>query len=144
MSKLSPQQSVSTEEQTNPIAVDSKELALQIADAAEDKKAEDIVLLDVSEVSYLADYFVIITGFSGTQLKAIAESIDKKIEAGYNRLPIRVSGKKEGNWIVLDYEDVIVHIFLTEEREYNNLEELWGHAERIESDNIRVCLMSYR
>lgn len=133
MKKLSSEQAISTEKAlNNQNSVDSKELALQIADAAEDKKAEDIVLLNVSEVSYLADYFVIITGFSGTQLKAIAESIDQRIEEKYNRLPIRVSGKREGNWVVLDYEDVIVHIFLPEEREYYNLEAFWGHAERIE------------
>ena len=132
MNKLSSEQAISTKQQNEPIIVDSKELALQIADAAEDKKAQDIVLLNVSEVSYLADYFVIITGFSGTQLKAIAESIDERIETKYNRLPIRVSGKREGNWIVLDYEDVIAHIFLPEEREYYNLEAFWGHAERIE------------
>ena len=133
MNKLSSEQAVSTQQDTNkPVFAESKELALQIADAAEDKKAEDIVLLNVSEVSYLADYFVIITGFSGTQLKAITESIDKRVEEKYNRLPVRVSGKREGNWIVLDYEDVIVHIFLPEEREYYNLEAFWGHAERIE------------
>lgn len=133
MSKTSSEQAVSTAQESNQaISVSSQELANQIADAAEDKKAQDIVLLDVSEVSYLADYFVIITGFSGTQLKAIADSIDKRVEDNYNRLPVRVSGKKEGNWIVLDYEDVIVHIFLPEEREYYNLEAFWGHAERIE------------
>ena len=134
MNKLSSEQAVSTQQNTTneSIFVESKELALQIADAAEDKKAEDIVLLNVSEVSYLADYFVIITGFSGTQVKAIAESIDRRVEEKYNRLPVRVSGKREGNWIVLDYEDVIVHIFLPEEREYYNLEAFWGHAERIE------------
>ncbi len=133
MSNLSSEQAVSTQQQLNQnMSVDSKELALQIADAAEDKKAQDIVLLEVSEVSYLADYFVIITGFSGTQLKAIADSIDRRIEEKYNRLPVRVSGKREGNWIVLDYEDVIVHIFLPEEREYYNLEAFWGHAERTE------------
>ena len=133
MNKLSSEQAVSIQQDTDkPVFVESKELALQIADAAEDKKAEDIVLLNVSEVSYLADYFVIITGFSGTQLKAITESIDKRVEEKYNRLPVRVSGKREGNWIVLDYEDVIVHIFLPEEREYYNLEAFWGHAERIE------------
>ncbi len=132
MDKLSSEAIATKQESNQTVAVDSKELALQIADAAEDKKAQDIVLLNVSEVSYLADYFVIITGFSGTQLKAIAESIDKRIEENYNRLPVRVSGKREGNWVVLDYEDVIVHIFLPEEREYYNLEAFWGHAERIE------------
>jgi len=111
---------------------DPRELALKIADAANEKKAADIVLLNVSDVSYLADYFVIITGFSRTQLNAIAESIEDYLEAEYNLLPTRVSGKREGGWIVQDYGDVIVHTFLPEEREYYNLEAFWGHAERQE------------
>ena len=130
MSNQSPK-AIAIQHQVNSI-VDSKELALQIADAAEDKKAENIVLLKVTDISYLADYFVIITGFSRTQLKAIAESIEEKIEEKYNRVPVRVSGKREGDWIVQDYEDVIVHTFLPEEREYYDLEAFWGHAERIE------------
>ena len=117
--------------QTNAL-IDSKELAWQIASAADDKKAQDIVLLNVSDVSYLADYFVIVTGFSRTQLNAIAESIEKRLEEKYNLQPTRVSGKREGNWIVQDYGDVIVHSFLPEEREYYNLEAFWGHAEQIE------------
>ena len=128
MSKLPESSAIATQNQ----AVDSKELAWQIATAADDKKAQDIVLLKVSDVSYLADYFVIITGFSRTQLKAIAESIEEQIEAKFGRYPVRVSGKREGNWVVQDYEDVIVHTFLPEEREYYNLEAFWGHAERLE------------
>jgi ribosome-associated protein len=111
-----------------------QELALQIADAAEDKKAANIVLLNVSDVSYLADYFVIITGFSRAQLNAISEAIEERLEEKYNLQPVRVSGKREGGWIVQDYADVIVHIFLPEEREYYNLEAFWGHAERHEFD----------
>jgi ribosome-associated protein len=112
--------------------IDPQELALQVADAAADKKAADIVLLNVSEVSYLADYFVIITGFSRAQLNAISESIEERLEEKYNLLPARISGRREGGWIVQDYTDVIVHIFLPEEREYYNLEAFWGHAERHE------------
>ena len=133
MSKLSSEQAIAIQQESqNSTNIDSKALALAVAAAADDKKAQDIVLLDVSDVSYLADYFVIITGFSGTQLKAIAESIEEKLEEKYDRVPVRVSGKREGNWIVQDYEDVIVHTFLPEEREYYNLEAFWGHAERIE------------
>ena len=130
MSK-SPQQTIITQNQSNQ-AIDTKELALQVAKAAEDKKAQDITLLKVSDVSYLADYFVIVTGFSRTQLNAIAESIEEQIEEKFNLQPIRVSGKREGNWVVQDYGDVIVHSFLPEEREYYNLEAFWGHADRIE------------
>ena len=109
-----------------------KDIAWQIAAAAEDKKAQDIVILKVSEVSYLADYFVIVSGFSRTQLNAIAESVEEQLEGNLGLCPVRVSGKKDGDWIVLDYGDVIVHIFLPEEREYYNLEAFWGHAERLE------------
>ena len=117
---------------SNSASISSQQLALQIAAAAEDKKAQDIVLLKVSEVSYLADYFVIVTGFSQTQINAIAESIEEKLEEQFGLQPVRVSGKREGSWIVEDYAEVIVHIFLPEEREYYNLEAFWGHAERIQ------------
>ena len=112
--------------------VTSEELAWKIAEAADDKKAGDIVLLKVMDISYLSDYFVIITGFSKTQIKAISDAIEDKIASEFNRYHSRVSGKAEGSWIVQDYNDVIVHIFLPEEREYYNLEAFWGHAERVE------------
>ena len=133
MSKSSePAIATETQNYDNPVTIDSQELALQIAAAAEEKKAQDIVLLKVDEVSYLADYFVIVTGFSRTQLNAIAESIEERLEEKYNLYPTRVSGKRQGDWVVQDYADVIVHTFLPEEREYYNLEAFWGHAERIE------------
>jgi ribosome-associated protein len=134
MSKLSPEQAISTQQSgiSTRANFDGYELAKQIAEAANDKKAQDIVLLKVSDVSYLADYFVIITGFSQTQLKAIAEFIEDQVEETFNLQPIRVSGKKEANWVVQDYGSVIVHIFLPEDREYYDLESFWGHAERID------------
>ena len=110
----------------------SEQLARDIAEAADDKKAADIVLLKVTEVSYLTDYFVIATGFSTTQIKAICDSIEKQIEEKYQLVPLRVQGKSDARWIVVDYGEVIVHIFMQEEREYYNLEAFWGHAERIE------------
>jgi ribosome-associated protein len=134
MSKSSEPATATQNQFSTKSTISPQELALQIADAAEDKKAADIVLLNVSEVSYLADYFVIITGFSRAQLNAISESIEERLEEKYNLQPVRVSGKREGGWIVQDYADVIVHIFLPEEREYYNLEAFWGHAERHEFD----------
>jgi ribosome-associated protein len=110
----------------------SEQLARDIAEAADDKKAADIVLLKVTEVSYLTDYFVIATGFSTTQIKAICDSIEKQIEEKYQLVPLRIQGKSDARWIVVDYGEVIVHIFMQEEREYYNLEAFWGHAERIE------------
>jgi ribosome-associated protein len=116
--------------------ISSEQLAYDIAEAADDKKASDLVLLKVSEISYLADYFIIATGFSTTQVKAICNSIEDQIEAKYQLTPLRIQGKTDGRWIVVDYGDIIVHIFMQEEREYYNLEAFWGHAERIEFSAI--------
>ncbi|ELS02623.1 iojap-like ribosome-associated protein [Xenococcus sp. PCC 7305] len=127
--------------QANNIAIEEKSLsddilsesmAYAIAGAADDKKAQDIVLLKVSEVSYLADYFVVATGFSKPQLRAICDSIEQKVADDFEREPIRVEGKTDGRWVLIDYGEVIVHVFLAEEREFYNLEAFWGHAERID------------
>jgi len=83
-------------------------------------------------VSALADYFVIVTGFSKAQVRAIARSIEDKIEQTYHRLPTRTAGLSEGSWVLEDYSDVIVHVLLPQEREFYNLEAFWGHAERID------------
>jgi len=110
----------------------SQELAWKIAEAADDKKAADIAILQVEDVSYLTDYFVIATGFSKIQVKAIASAIEEKMTEQFQINPVRIEGKSEGNWIVQDYGEVIVHLFLPSEREYYNLEAFWGHAKRIE------------
>jgi ribosome-associated protein len=112
--------------------ISSEKLAYDIAEAVDDKKGADIVLLNVSEISYLADYFVVATGFSTTQVKAICDSIEQQIAAKYQITPLRIQGKTDGRWIVVDYGEIIVHIFMQEEREYYNLEAFWGHAERTE------------
>lgn len=113
-------------------ALESGRLAWSIAEAADDRKAENIVLLQVNEVSYLADFFVVATGFSRTQVRAIADSIEQKLEDDYDRLPLRREGRSDGTWILQDYGEVIVHVFLPQEREFYNLEAFWGHAESIE------------
>jgi len=120
----------------NPTTNTSDNLALVIAEAADDRKAEDILLLQVEEVSYLADYFVIVTGFSRTQVRAIARAIEDKVAEKLQRNPLQIEGESEGNWILQDYGEVIVHIFLPDEREYYNLEAFWGHAKRIEFSQI--------
>ncbi|NJK50778.1 ribosome silencing factor [Candidatus Gracilibacteria bacterium] len=103
-----------------------------IAQAADDRKAGDLVILKVTDVSYLSDYFVIATGFSRAQVRAISDAIEEKIAKEYGRNPLRTEGKMEGNWVLHDYGDVIVHIFLPQEREFYNLEAFWGHAERMD------------
>lgn len=117
--------------QANYSDEDSRNLAITIAQAADDRKGGDIVLLKVSDVSYLADYFVIVTGFSNVQVRAIARSIENAVETDWQRLPLRMEGLAEGTWILMDYGDVIAHLFMPKEREFYGLEAFWGHAERI-------------
>lgn len=120
---------VSTSTQTQDM---SKGLALTIAEAADDRKAGDIVILRVAEVSYLADFFVIVTGYSKAQVRAISQAIEQKVEMEWNRRSLRTEGVAESSWILQDYGEVIVHILLPQEREFYNLEAFWGHAEQIE------------
>lgn len=109
----------------------SRQLALSIAQAADDRKGANITLLRVADVSYLADYFVIVTGFSSVQVRAIARSIEEKVETEWQQQPLRIEGQLEGNWVLIDYGDVIAHIFMPNEREFYSLEAFWGHAEQI-------------
>jgi ribosome-associated protein len=110
----------------------SKELAITIAQAASDRKAGDILVMRVAEVSYLADYFVMATGYSKVQVRAIAGAIEDKVEQEWQQRPLRTEGQAEGTWVLQDYGDVVVHIMMPTEREFYNLEAFWGHAERIE------------
>ncbi|MEM9266882.1 MAG: ribosome silencing factor [Cyanobacteria bacterium P01_F01_bin.13] len=107
-------------------------LAMAIANAADDRKAEDISILQVGDASYLADYFVIATGFTNVQVRAIARSIESTLETAHDRSPLRTEGEDEGKWVIYDYGEVIVHIFQPREREYYDLEAFWGHVKRIE------------
>lgn len=111
-------------------SITSQELALVIAEAGDDRKADNIILLNVEKMSYLADYFVIMTGFSQPQLRAISVSIEDKVYDTFERTPIRIEGKNEGNWVLHDYGDVIAHIFLPEARQFYDLEAFWGGAEK--------------
>lgn len=104
-----------------------KELAKRVAQAAEDVQAVDLEVLDLTGLTRFTDYFVICSGRSDTQVKAIADSILKKLKA-VKRLPIGVEGHKTGEWILVDYGDVVAHIFYSEVRSFYNLEKLWADA----------------
>ncbi len=109
------------------MTLSSKEIALLAADAVKDKKAKDVVILDIEEISVVCDYFVICTGLSSTQVKAIAENAEQKLkEHGITKL--RMEGFKDAHWILIDYGAVVVHIFQESDREFYNLERLWGDA----------------
>jgi ribosome-associated protein len=105
-----------------------QEMLGAIADIAADRKAHEIVQLDLREIIGYADYFVICTGRSDRQAKAIHDAIHAGMKAEHGLLPRRVEGLTEGRWILMDYLDVIVHVFTPEAREYYRLEQLWGEA----------------
>ena len=99
--------------------------------AAEDKKAVDVVLLDLRKAAGFADYFLICSGTNPRQIRAIADGIIEAL-AAQNSKPAHVEGYGQSEWILLDYFDFIVHIFAPETRLFYGLERLWGIAERVE------------
>lgn len=106
------------------------QVARLAVDVASDKKATDIVLLDIQGVSSIADYFVICTGNNPRQIRAIATAIDEKMsEVGLSAF--HREGAPDSGWLLLDYSDVIVHIFSPKEREYYRLERLWSNAKTV-------------
>jgi len=102
-------------------------LARKIVDAVADKQAEDVLLLDISKVASFADYFVIASGSTSRQIQAIIESVDEAVSEDGVRL-IGREGEPDSGWVLIDYGDVIVHIFAPEERAYYDLESLWATA----------------
>ena len=104
--------------------VSSRKLAENIAQFALDKKAENVVSLNVKKLTNITDEFVICSSETNIQVKAIADSIRKNTD----HKPIRIEGYEHLNWVLLDYIDVIVHVFKTSERNYYNIEKLWGDA----------------
>lgn len=107
--------------------MDSKELLETVVKAADSKRAEEIVALDVANVSLLADYFVIMQANSERQVKAITDEIEEKVAAA--GVQVRdIEGKNAANWVLLDFGDVVVHVFRTETRQFYNLEKLWAEA----------------
>ena len=111
--------------------MDSRKLALLCRELAENKKAEDIVLLDVRELSSVTDYFVIASGTSEPHLRAVVDEITEKLRDDYHLRPRAVDGSLQASWIVLDYFDVIVHVMRQDFRERYDLETLWGDAPRV-------------
>ena len=103
------------------------DVARRAVEIAEDLQATDIVLLDLGDLSSFTDYFVICSATSDRHLQAVADEIHRKLkEAGV--LPLYVEGTVQSGWIVLDYSDVIVHVFTAEQREYYRLERVWQKA----------------
>ncbi len=113
----------------------SSEMARLVIDALEDKKAEDIKVIDISEVSVIADYFIIAGGNNSSQIQALSNNVEEKLgRAGY---PVKqVEGYDTANWILMDFQDVIVHIFDKENRLLYDLERIWRDGKQIAASDI--------
>lgn len=112
--------------------LDSKDKAVKAARAALDKKAKDVLVLDLRDISSIADFFVICSGESTIQVKAVEERIEEIFDKE-NIRPIGIEGLSHGHWVLMDYGDVIVHIFEEGTRAFYELEKLWIDAKRIQS-----------
>jgi ribosome-associated protein len=108
----------------------SREIAITAARAAADKQAVDVTILDVSGLIVITDCFVICSGTSDRQVKTLVEEVEKAVRDIGER-PVRREGETDASWVLLDYVDVVVHVFGQEEREYYDLERLWRDAPRL-------------
>lgn len=113
---------------------DARRMALVAAQAAADKKAHDLVLLDVSEQLVITDCFVIASAPNERQVDAIVDSVEEKMRAAGTK-PVRREGAREGRWVLLDFVDVVVHVQHADERSFYELERLWKDCPRIEFED---------
>ncbi len=109
-------------------SLDSLEFARHIVSVVEDRKAENIVLLDLRPDTVIADFFIICNGTSDRQLRALSEYVRESVKENYGKLPFSVEGAAESGWVLMDYGFVVVHLFLEEKRRYYDLEGLWRTA----------------
>lgn len=123
--------------------LDTKKLACVIARTLDDKLGKDITILNISNVSSLADYFVIVTGDSTPQVKALMNNTKERIKELFSRAPIRMENDLKNRWNLLDYGDVVVHILHKEERETYAIEKFWSNAFSIAEDEWREISKDY-
>lgn len=112
--------------------INSEKLALDIAKILDTKKARDVKIIKVTEKTVIADYFVIAAGNSSTQVKSLADEVEYVLSQEQGIKPTSIEGRGLGNWILLDYDNVIVHVFGNQAREFYNLEKLWAEGEEIQ------------
>src|SRR4051812_8185223 len=110
----------------------SLELALAAAQEAEDNRGQEVLVLDMREQTAAFDYFVIATGASNRQLRAMSDAIDDVLQKQFGHRRLGLEGYQDSHWILLDYGSVIIHLFDEKQREYYQLEDLWAGAKRVE------------
>ena len=108
-----------------------EELIASAVKILDSKKAEDIRVIKIGDLTILADYFIIADGTSSTQTKALADEVEFRLKQ-QGREPKQVQGNNGSNWIILDYSDVVIHIFYKETRDFYNLERLWSDGEQMD------------
>ena len=113
----------------------AKEMAALLAKTLDEKKGQDIQILCTRELTTLADYFIICTATSTTQVKALADACEMALKA-QGELPHHIEGHRGGSWVLMDYSAVVVHIFMEEARKFYDLERLWSDAEPVALDSI--------
>lgn len=113
-----------------------KELALIAAKALDEKKGKEIAALEVTDQTTLADYFVIATGSSNTQINALSGSVEKAMEEQADEKPLRREGYRDGTWVLLDYGCVVVHVFNAEARAFYDLERLWADGKPLDLSGV--------
>ena len=115
---------------------ESRKMALIAVEALEDKKGNDITIIDISEISVLADYFIIAGGSNRNQIQAMSDSVEEALgRAGY--LPKQIEGYQSAGWILLDFKDIIIHIFSKEDREFYDLERVWRDGKEITKEDLQ-------
>ena len=116
--------------------MNTKEIALLAIDALEDKKAEDIRIIDISEISTIADYFIIADGSNKSQIQAMADNVSERL--GRAGVTVRqIEGYQNANWILMDFQDIIIHIFDQENRLFYDLERIWRDGVLIEKETLK-------
>ena len=114
---------------------ESKKMALMAVEALEDKKGADITIIDISEISVLADYFIIASGTNRNQVQAMSDGVEEILgHAGYE--PKQIEGYQSAGWILLDYKDIIIHVFSEEDRAFYDLERVWRDGKEIKKEDL--------
>lgn len=111
--------------------MEAREIALLAAEAANEKKAADVVVIDVAETLVITAYFVVATGSTDRQVRSIADEVEDQLRERAGIKPIGREGEREGTWVLLDFGDVVVHVFQPDERDFYRLERLWADAPRV-------------
>ena len=113
-----------------------KELALIAAKALDEKKGKEISAIEITEITTLADYFVIASGTSNTQINALCDAVEKALKEQAGEAPLHREGHRDGTWVLLDYGCLAVHVFSPEAREFYDLERLWSDGKTVDLSGV--------